>query len=71
MISDLTALPLANCSLLDDATAGAEAASMMFALRSKQQVKANANILFVDEQVFPRIISVLKTRTNLKGLFLK
>ncbi len=71
MISDLTALPLANCSLLDDATAGAEAASMMFALRSKQQVKANANILFVDEQVFPRIISVLKTRTKPQGIVLE
>lgn len=71
MISDLTALPLANCSLLDDATAGAEAASMMFSLRSKQQVKANANILFVDEQVFPRIISVLKTRTKPQGIVLE
>lgn len=71
MISDLTALPLANCSLLDDATAGAEAASMMYALRSKQQVKANANILFVDEQVFPRIISVLKTRTKPQGIVLE
>ena len=38
-VSDLTAMPLANCSLLDEATAAAEAANMMYGLRSRDQQK--------------------------------
>ena len=52
-VSDLTAMPLANCSLLDEATAAAEAANMMFQLRSRIQQKQGANVLFVDENIFP------------------
>ncbi|NLT02964.1 MAG: glycine dehydrogenase (aminomethyl-transferring), partial [Bacteroidales bacterium] len=51
MVSDLTGLPLANASLLDDATAAAEAVNMLYGLRSKEQVEAGANTLFVDELV--------------------
>ena len=52
VVSDLTGMPLANCSLLDEATAGAEAAMMMLNLRSRAQMKAGATTLFVDENVF-------------------
>ena len=52
VVCDLTAMPLSNCSLLDEATAAAEAATMMFGLRSRAQQKANANTLFVDEEIF-------------------
>jgi glycine dehydrogenase len=62
IISDLTALPLANCSLLDEATAAAEAATMMYGLRSRDQVKNNVERLFVDNNIFPQTLSVLKTR---------
>ncbi|MDH6354805.1 glycine dehydrogenase [Dysgonomonas sp. PH5-45] len=68
VISDLTGLPLANCSLLDESTAAAEAAAMFFALRSRDQVKNGANKLFVDEKVFPQTIAVLNTRTVPQGI---
>ena len=62
MISDLTGLPLANCSLLDEATAAAESVTMMRNLRSREQVKANVRKVFVDEKVWPNTLSVLHTR---------
>ena len=68
MVSDLTALPLANCSLLDEATAAAEAASMMYGLRSREQVKDNVETLFVDEKLFPQTLAVLKTRMYYSGI---
>jgi glycine dehydrogenase len=68
MICSLTALPLTNCSLLDEATAAAEAATMMFNSRTREQVKANANILFVDENVFESTQAVLYTRMIPQGI---
>ena len=62
MISDLTGLPLANCSLLDEATAAAEAVTMMRNLRSREQVKNNVRKVFVDEKIWPNTLSVLRTR---------
>ncbi|MGI6074113.1 MAG: aminomethyl-transferring glycine dehydrogenase [Fermentimonas sp.] len=62
MVSDLTGLPLANSSLLDEGTGGAEAAQMMYRLRSRQQIKDGAEKLFVDENIFPQTLSVIKTR---------
>ena len=64
MISDLTGLPLANCSLLDEATAAAESVTMMRNLRSREQVKANVRKVFVDEKVWPNTLSVLRTRAK-------
>ncbi|MDR3328471.1 MAG: aminomethyl-transferring glycine dehydrogenase [Prevotellaceae bacterium] len=63
MICDITALPLSNCSLLDEATAAAEAMTMMFGLRSKEQVKEGINTIFVDENIFPQTLAVLNTRS--------
>ncbi len=62
MISDLTGLPLANCSLLDEATAAAESVTMMRNLRSREQVKAGVRKVFVDEKIWPNTLSVLRTR---------
>src|SRR5690606_22283658 len=45
MVMDLTGMKLANASLLDEATAAAEAMLMFFAMRSKEQVNNNANLL--------------------------
>ncbi|MDR0830183.1 MAG: aminomethyl-transferring glycine dehydrogenase [Prevotellaceae bacterium] len=64
MICDLTALPLSNCSLLDEATAAAEAMTMMCGLRSKEQIKENINTIFVDKNIFPQTLAVLNTRAN-------
>jgi len=70
-VSDFTGLPLANASLLDEATAAAEAATMMLNLRSRDQVKANANILFVDKNVFASTLAVLHTRAEAQGIKLE
>ena len=71
MVSDLTGLPLSNCSLLDEATAAAEAATMMFNLRSGKKQEANANILLVDRAVFPQTLAVLHTRCLPQGIEIK
>ena len=68
MISSLTGFPLANCSMLDDATAAAEAMRMMFNLRSRPMVQSGYNKLFVDEDIFPQVLSVLQTRANPLGI---
>ncbi len=67
-VSDLTGLPLANCSLLDEATAAAEAVTMMRNLRSREQVKNGANKVFVDKNIFPETLAVLRTRAAGQGI---
>ncbi|MDR1744102.1 MAG: aminomethyl-transferring glycine dehydrogenase [Dysgonamonadaceae bacterium] len=71
LISDLTGLPLSNCSLLDEATAAAEAATMIYGLRSRDQVRDNAETLFVDEKIFPQTLAVLRTRMSHVGIQVK
>ncbi len=68
MICDLTGLPLTNCSLLDEATAGAEAVSMLHASRSRSQIKEEANTVFVDQQVYPSTLAVIYTRMIPQGI---
>ena len=70
-VADFTGLPLANASLLDEATAGAEAATMAFNLRSRDKIKSGANILFVDENVFPQTLAVIRTRAFVQGMELE
>jgi len=62
MISDLTGLPLANCSLLDEATSAAEAVTMMRNLRSRDMVKNNVRKVLVDNRIFPNTLSVMRSR---------
>lgn len=68
LITDLTGMDIANASLLDEATAAAEAMSMLFSLRSRDQKKSNANKFFVDEASLPQNISVLQTRSTPIGV---
>ncbi len=67
MIS-LTAMEIASCSLLDEATAAAEAMLMMFNLRSREAVKRGDNLLFVDQNIFPQTLDVLLTRSEPYGI---
>ena len=71
MVSDLTAMPLANASLLDEGTAAAEAMLMLFNARSREKKKSNANVFLVSEDCFPQTVDVLKTRSNPVGITLK
>ncbi|MBR1774213.1 MAG: aminomethyl-transferring glycine dehydrogenase [Bacteroidales bacterium] len=68
LIASMTGMPLANCSLLDEATADAEAMLMFYYSRSRQQVKDNVNKFFIDENLFPQCIDVMKTRALPKGI---
>lgn len=67
-VADLTGMPLANCSLLDEATAAAEAVTMMYALRPRDKQKAGANVVFVDESLFPQTLAVINTRAVPQGI---
>lgn len=62
MVIDLTAMPIANASLLDEATAAAEAMFMFYNNRSSNQKKNKSNKFFVSEKCFPQTVDVLKTR---------
>jgi glycine dehydrogenase len=62
MVSDLTGLPIANASLLDEATAASEAMIMFFNARSRQQQKSGVNKFFVSDGVFPHTLDVILTR---------
>ncbi len=68
MVTELTAMPLANASLLDEATAAAEAMIMLFNSRSREQVKGNALKFVADVNVFPQTLDVLKTRSAPLGI---
>ena len=69
MVSDLTGLPLANASLLDEATAAAEAMGMFF--NARKGVKKNANVFLVDKNIFPQTLDVLIGRAEPKGIEVK
>ena len=68
MVMDLTGMEIANASLLDEATAAAEAMTMFFHTRSKEQEKNKANKFFIADDCFPQTIDVLKTRANPLGI---
>ncbi|SMC21329.1 glycine dehydrogenase [Andreprevotia lacus DSM 23236] len=66
MVIDLTGLELANASLLDEATAAAEAMAM-----ARRISKSKSNVFFVDAAVFPQTLDVLKTRAHGFGFELR
>ena len=68
MIIDLTGMELANASLLDESTAAAEAMSLLFAVRDRDQKKNEVNKFFVSENILPQTLSLLQTRATPIGI---
>ena len=68
MVSDLTGLPIANASLLDEGTAAAEAMAMMEGIRNKKRKGNEATKFFVDHQVFAQTVDVMITRAQPLGI---
>ena len=63
MVADLTGLPIANASLLDEATAAAEAMAM-----AERVATSKAQAFFVDEGCHPQTIAVIRTRAQPLGI---
>ena len=68
IVTQLTGMDIANASLLDEATGGAEAMIMMYNSRSREMAKAGANKFFVDNDTFLQTIDVLITRAEPLGI---
>jgi glycine cleavage system P protein (glycine dehydrogenase) len=66
MVEDLTALPVANASMLDEATAAAEA--MAIAHRAASAARSGATVFVVDADALPQTIEVMRTRATPLGL---
>ena len=68
MVMDLTGMEMSNASLLDESTAAAESMIMLFSNRKRDLIKKGSNKFFVDIDVFPQTIEVLKTRSKSLGI---
>lgn len=68
MVSDLTGLPVANASLLDESTAAAEAMSMFYGQRNKRTKGDAVSVFLVSDQVLPQTVAVLETRAEPLGI---
>lgn len=71
MVMDLTGMEIANASLLDEATAAAEAMAMIYSSRSKEMVQRGAKKFFVSEDCLPQTIDLLITRSAPLGIDLE
>ena len=68
VVMELSGMDLANASLLDEGTSVAEAMILMFNKRSRKAQKNGENILFVDEDIFPQTLAVVKVRAVPLGI---
>ncbi len=71
MVSDLTGLPVSNSSLLDEATAAGEAMIMAFNSRSRDKVKAEANVFLASDKLYPQSLDVIIARAEPLGIEVK
>lgn len=69
MLVEMTGLPIANASLLDEGTAAGEAMGMLFGSRKKE--KKDSKVFFVSQDCFPQTIDVVKTRAYTLGIEIK
>lgn len=67
-VCDLTGMEIANASLLDESTAAAEAMTMLFDIRSRDQKKNEILKFFVSEEILPQTLSLLQTRSTPLGI---
>src|SRR5438874_7855192 len=68
MIADLTGLPIANASLLDEATAAAEAMTMLHAVAPAAAADKPAETFLVSDACHPQTIEVVRTRAQPLGI---
>lgn len=68
MVADLTGLPIANASLLDEATAAAEAMAMSYAITGNEDETTPRNAIFVSQGCHPQTIAVVQNRARAVGL---
>ena len=68
VICDLTGMEMSNASLLDEATSAAEAMTMLFGCRSREQVKNGVNKFMVSDDIFDQTLRVLETRAEPLGI---
>jgi glycine dehydrogenase len=68
MVTNLTGMEIANASLLDESTAVAEAMSLLFSVRERDQKKAGINKFFVSEDILPQTLALLQTRSTPIGI---
>jgi glycine dehydrogenase len=68
MVADLTGMEIANASLLDESTAAAEAMTLLFAVRERDQKKNGVVNFFVSNDVLPQTLSLLQTRAKPLGI---
>ena len=68
MVCELTGMDLANASLLDESTAAAEAMTMLYDVRTRDQKKQEAMSFFVSEDILPQTLSLLETRATPLGI---
>jgi glycine dehydrogenase len=71
LVGDLTGLPIANASLLDEGTAAAEAMAMSLAVSAKAGANEGASEFLVADTVHPQTIGVVSTRAQALGIVVK
>jgi glycine dehydrogenase len=67
-VAELTGMDMANASLLDEASAAAEAMMMLFRSRTREAEKNNARCFMADRNLFPQTLEVLQTRAEPLGI---
>ena len=68
IICDLTGMELSNASLLDESTSAAEAMTMLYSSRSREQKKENVKKFFVSNDALAQTISLIETRAEPLGI---